>query len=180
MLNKTDFKSFDWSEDDVNFLYLIRNDKLFLKFCTKRNYTVDFECFRDELRKDFEDDRCDQYIIVNFENKKIGTVYSYSFNGFDNSVFFSIFLVKNYQNYGYGVSAVLGFLKLIFKKYNLEKVFFDVYEHNISVINMILRLQNVFLKVNNYMSEKEICYQKCYVQRFMASKKSLYWLLDFK
>jgi len=172
-IERIGFIKFEWQQEYLIFLLNIRNNSDFLKLCTKRNNVVNLEEFRNELKNDFNDDRYEQYIIINSKDNLIGTVYSYSFNRMKKYFFFSIFLVSEYRKYGYGVGAILGFLKMSFAKNDLEKIYFDVYEYNDKVLNMTSRLRKIFEKVEQFTNRREIDNDKYDILRFVVYRNKV-------
>jgi len=171
---KVTFQDFCFERNFQSFLFIIRNEEDFLKFCTKRKNKVNFVDFQKEIKEDFLNGRMEQKIIINMENKKIGTVYAYSLNTFEKYCFFSIFLFKKYQNNVYGVASVFGYLSIMFEKYFIDKIFFDVYEYNENVLKMIRKLKKIFIFVKYFPEKKELNGIQYGIFRFVIFRSALW------
>ena len=115
--------------EDMEKLLEWRNEKTFLDGCTHRNSKISMKEFEEELKSDFEFDRHIQTIIYNKKKKeKIGTLWSYQYN--DNSVYISTYLDPKNQKKSYGVEAFVDFMKFLFEKEGIDKIYTEVYSNN--------------------------------------------------
>lgn len=121
-------------------LYKWRNESSFTTNCTGRSKIDEFEKFEKELEADFKRDRHLQFLIC-WKGKPIGTIFSYSFNKIDNYTFISVFIEPQYTNRSFGIKAFSIFTILLFEKFNVYKVYFDIYEYNTSMISIIEKCQ---------------------------------------
>jgi RimJ/RimL family protein N-acetyltransferase len=176
-LNNVVLKRITNSDLDLNFLYSIRISDNFLKFCSRKRDYLKFDEFKLELKNDFDYDRHIQFIIKKLNDQFIGTIYSYSYNSFDRYLFFSVFLLDDYQNYGYGVGSIFNFLRIAFRNYNLFKVYFDVYEYNYNVLNMISKCNDIFVQEGCFIQHREFDGNRYNMLRFAIYRESLGWLL---
>jgi len=117
--------------EDMEKLLEWRNEKTFLDGCTHRNSKISMKEFEEELKSDFEFDRHIQTIIYNKKKKeKIGTLWSYQYNDNDNSVYISVYLDPKNQKKSYGVEAFVDFMKFLFEKEGIDKIYTEVYSNN--------------------------------------------------
>ena len=122
---------FEGQEDLLDILCEWRNTNSFRNLCSTRRNQVDKKEFLDELRSDFKNDRCIQFVI--FENDSriaLGTVYAYGLNQTDGHVFGTIYLDDKRTNKGYGIEAFRLFGQHIFELYGLHKLYAEVYAYN--------------------------------------------------
>lgn len=121
-------------------LYKWRNESSFVTNLTGRSKIENIEEFENELKSDFKKDRLLQFIII-LNNVPIGTIFSYSFNQIDKYTFISVFIESQYVNRTFGIRAISIFANFLFQVYDLYKVYFDIYEYNIRMINIVEKAQ---------------------------------------
>jgi RimJ/RimL family protein N-acetyltransferase len=128
-------------EQDLKTLFTWRNSDSFIKFCTVRKKSVNFDEFYQELKRDFERDRYSQMIIrLKRSNAPIGTVYCYNLNREHGFAFVTIFLEDQFQRKGFGIEAFGSFLCWLFDSLpELYKVYAEVYEINEHSISCLTR-----------------------------------------
>ncbi len=95
--------------------------------------TTSITAFIAELQWQFLTSRDLQFVIYK-DSKPVGTIFGYDHSSVDKHMVFSLYLDKS--AYGSGVRATLMFLQFVFDKYNLEKIYTDVYDTNKHVVNM--------------------------------------------
>lgn len=126
------------TETHLPSLYQWRNSPAFLSNCTNRRETVSYDGFLEELDRDFNRDRHEQFVIQRKgSGELVGTIYSYNLNKVDSYAFITIFLQGGRQHMGYGVDAVALFLRRLFMTHNLFKVYMEVYEYNLPALSAI-------------------------------------------
>ena len=119
------------AEADLSILCEWRNSDVFLKNCSNRRNHVTVEEFAIELKKDFERDRHEQFIIeLRRAGEPIGTIYSYNFRSADGYAFVTTFLADGFRNKGYGAEAFAIFLYHLFTVHDLYKVYTEIYSYN--------------------------------------------------
>ena len=125
--------------NDLEFLYCWRNSQSFIDKCTHRHQSVTMEAFCAELENDLVRDRHEQYLICRrFDGLPIGTIFSYNLNRIDGYVFITIFLSDDYVGSGLGVEAFILFSIYLIQKFNLFKIYTDVYEYNLLSLKTML------------------------------------------
>lgn len=129
------------SDENIPQLFKWRNSISFVQYLTTRPLSPDIDSFILELKKDFNTDRHQQFIIFK-DTHYIGTIYSYSYNSIDKFCFISIYVDDRYTKLGHGIKACLLFCNYLFEKFGLFKIYFDVYEYNTAIINLLNR-QNI-------------------------------------
>lgn len=145
------------NDDHLRLLFKWRNSDSFLNYLTARPKSKSLEDFKIEIKNDFSNDRHLQYII-SFQEAYIGTIYSYSFNKLDKYCFISVFTVDKVYNSGLGIKAVVVFSKFLFERFDLFKIYFDIYEFNFSLITALKKrgigLEGHFLKQHLYKGKR--------------------------
>lgn len=126
-------------EKDFAFLHKLRNSLEFIKLCSMRRSLVGFDEFVEELRRDFSRDRHQQFLIQlkSTGPPGIGTIFTYNLNLVDGYVFFTICLVEQYQNRGYGVEAVACLVRYLFNFFPLHKIYVEAYDYNRASLNIL-------------------------------------------
>lgn len=119
----------DLLEIDIPTLYQWRNSISFLNNCTHRNKLSSVKQFKKELNSDFNSDRLLQAMIF-ASQKPIGTIFSYGYNSHDLYCFVTTFISDGNQNFGFGLKSFILFCNYHFEKYNLYKIYADIYEYN--------------------------------------------------
>ncbi len=95
--------------------------------------------FQAEFRRSFESGRHWQSIVRCESGGAIGTIYSYDYSERDSCCSVTLYLAEEHRSLGRGVFAALRFCHMLFDELKLFKVYFDVYESNQPVINMLIR-----------------------------------------
>ncbi len=128
----------EWEVHDLELLYMWRNSKDYLDFCSLRKVSNSFDEFKDEFYQDLNIDRQDQFIILRKADEiEIGTIFLYGLNIFHQNAFITTFIDESMHNKGYGVEAFAIFCIYAFEKYNLHKIISDVYSNNSTVPKML-------------------------------------------
>ncbi len=128
------------TKDDYNLLWRWRNDKVFILNCTKKKDEISFNDFVKELDYDFRVDRHEQYIVCKKTTSvPIGTIFSYNFSEYDKHLFITLYLEKEFTNFGYGVDAFLLLSCYVMEEYDLFKIYTDVYAHNVKSLKPLLK-----------------------------------------
>lgn len=115
---------------DYPFLFEIRNNLNDLHLWSVRRHIL--PCL-DDFVAEFEYDlRNDKHIflIVEYEGRPIGFVFSYSPQFIDGNCYATIYLVPEARVKGLGPFAMGRFLIYLFNTFNFHKVYFDVYSYN--------------------------------------------------
>ncbi len=125
---------------DLPQLHAWRNDSCWLLRCSHRRTAVSFEEFVAELENDFNFDRHLQMVIELISSKEsIGTIWSYGYRPDDSIASVSIFLAEKFRLRGFGIYAMFLFLQHLFDKYELFKVYTDVYSYNRESLSLLDR-----------------------------------------
>lgn len=117
-------------------LFSWRNADDFMRLCSTRRNPVSPEEFREEMRRDINKDRHEQFMIVR-DKECIGTIYSYNLNRTDGHVFVTTFVAGPWRNRGYGARSMVVFLEYLFREFGLYKVYADVYSYNSESLNAL-------------------------------------------
>lgn len=125
--------------DDIPLLLAWRNSKSFRHLCTRRKTVVSEAEFSKELQEDFRFDRCEQAIIV-VDDMPAGTVYAYRYSVTGKHVYVSIFLSEEFRGHALGAYALAKFVANIFGRFEMHKIYFEVYSHNKPVVRLLSRL----------------------------------------
>lgn len=123
-------------EEHLPMLFLWRNSNDFMELCSTRRNSVSLEDFKTELDSDLKRDRHLQFMIAR-KNEYIGTVYSYSLNRTDGHAFVTTYLAKDWRDRGCGAEAVVVFLEYLFRKYELYKIYAEVYSYNLESLRAL-------------------------------------------
>ena len=159
-------------EEDLAILHKWRNDTDFLAFCSNRRFLLSFEEFKAEFQKDFENDRHLQMTIkLKSTGDLIGTVYYYGLKGVDGFVFITIFLERTYRRKGYGAEAVALFAKHLFSKFNILKIYLDVYEYNLDSLYIMQKAN--FSEEGRFLKQRKFGGQRYDVFRFAIYKEDI-------
>jgi diamine N-acetyltransferase len=118
-------------EEDIRFLFGLRNDVEHLYLWTTRREVVSFTEFQDELRHDERLGMLRLIIEKRDTGERIGTVFSYDHNRVDRHCSIVTVLCPTARRRGYGAEATALFLRYLFAYLNLEKVYAQVYEFNL-------------------------------------------------
>jgi len=116
-------------DKDMPLLFQWRNDARTMHLWIGRNFPVSWEQFKDELFADFNRDRHIQ-LMIEKGKQTIGTIYSYSPNFSDGTVFVTTYLSADYTKRGYGVEALLLFADYLMTYYPFRKIYLESYEYN--------------------------------------------------
>ncbi len=117
-----------------------RNSEHYSRFCSTRDTVVTLEEFEKELQHDFSNDRHHQYIIRRMSDRlPIGTIFSYKYNKRDGNVFVTTYIVEKFQKLSYGAEAHALFIHYLFSKFNLHKIYVEVYLNNSSSLGPIIK-----------------------------------------
>ncbi len=130
-------------------LFKWRNESSFINNCTMRPCIEDINKFENELKSDFNKDRHLQFVIL-WREEPVGTVFSYSFNKIDQYVFTTLFIDSKYANKSLGIRVFSAYSNFLFQEFNLFKIYFDIYEYNHIMVNIIEKcgfsLEGIFKK----------------------------------
>lgn len=177
-MKKNSLKLIQIERTHLPILFNWRNESSFINNCTGRNKINDIEKFDKELKSDFQKDRHLQYLIL-LKERPIGTIYSYSFNDIDKTLFISVYIEPEFANYSYGIRAFTMFSKYLFNEFKIYKIYFDIYEYNIKMITVLEKcgfaLEGVF-KNQHFFQD-----QRYDVSRYAFYKDNmLFWSNKFK
>lgn len=118
-------------ENDYPLLFQWRNNPGYIKLCSTRRYSVNWQHFLKELKIDFRCNRHLQFLIeLQSSQQPIGTIFSFSLNKIDGYVFITIFLEEKFVGKGFGVDAVALLIVHLFSILPIHKVYFDVFGYN--------------------------------------------------
>lgn len=141
----------------MSILFKWRNEPSFISMCTSRNQLYSIEAFDKELSFDFHNDRHSQFLIC-FNQKPIGTIFTYSYNEIDKYAFVSVFIEGQYANKSYGIKAFLILCKQLFEQLKLYKVYIDIYEYNRKMLSIMTKckfsLEGVFKNQHVYNNKR--------------------------
>lgn len=154
-------------------LYKWRNESSFVTNCTARSKLDSINEFEEELNSDFKKDRHLQFLIY-LRQMPIGTIYSYSFSRIDKYTFISVFIESQYANKSFGIKAFSIFTNSLFQKFDLYKVYFDIYEYNSKVISIFEKCQ--FSLEGVFKNQHQINNKRYDVRRYAFYKKDMqFW-----
>jgi RimJ/RimL family protein N-acetyltransferase len=97
------------------------------------------EEFAGELDQDFRRDRHSQVIVESNEGYPLGTMYSYDYSPEDAYLFLTIYIEDAGKHPTVGPIAFMLFCRQLFERWQLFKIYLDVYEHNASVARQLRR-----------------------------------------
>lgn len=150
------------SQSNIEILFHWRNSSQFLQYCTNRKALSNVIEFEEELKRDFSIDRHLQFLIL-YNNRLLGTIYSYSFNKFDKYCFVSVFTDINSIGNGFSALATIKFCSKLFDEYDLFKIYFDVYEYNSNVISLLqkreIQVEGIFKKQHIFLNNRYDVYR---------------------
>lgn len=70
-------------------------------------------------------------IVINIKsNLPIGFIYSYNYNTYDEYIYVTLFIQKEFRNLTFGAEAGILFFDYLFKYYPIRKVYCTVYDYN--------------------------------------------------
>jgi len=78
-------------------------------------------------------------MIRKSDDEPIGTIFAYGYCRADGYLFVSAFVEDHSRCKGYGAIAFSSFARTLFERYDLYKIYADVYEHNHTVTSQLLR-----------------------------------------
>ncbi|RYE50744.1 MAG: N-acetyltransferase [Sphingobacteriales bacterium] len=133
-----------YNDSYTNHLFVWRNTSLFLSNLTARPAIDDLRQFKTEIQRDFSTDRHEQFVIL-VDEYPVGTIYSYSLNKIDKYCFVSVFIIDTLISSGFGAKATILFCRYLFDKYELYKIYFDIYDYNKLVV-ALLKKKNISLE----------------------------------
>ena len=125
------------TEQDYHYIYqkmMSEDQSLFSIRLVFNTESVFKDWFIDRLNNDFHD-----FYIIKLDDNPIGFVYDYDFFLKDGHCKIVAYIEKKYQVTGYGCSAVITFIDLLFRLYPLRKIYTTVYDYNIQSLNSNLR-----------------------------------------
>ncbi len=127
-------------DEDISLLWTWRSSDAYRSLCSSRDFFVTREQFVEELSKDREGDRHEQYMIVRKRDKlPIGTIFSYGYSECDGHVFVTCFIDTPCVGKGYGVHATALFVTYLSLEYGIYKVYMDVYADNLASLYLLSR-----------------------------------------
>lgn len=100
-----------------------------MNFCSTRRNEISIYEFVKELANDLSRDRADQMVIVH-GNLLVGTIFTYGLSRTDAFAYITIYIDHKFEKMGYGAEAFVVYLEYVFKKFELYKIYADVYEYN--------------------------------------------------
>ncbi len=159
------------SEKDLPVLFSWRNSATFRKFCSKRRIEISYENFVTELRNDLRSDRLEQAVIRNRKGILVGTIFSYEYCADDGYLFVSIYLDEAERDFGYGVAAMVVFCSEMFRRYQLFKLYVDVYSHNVSVVAQLEPAG--FVQEGRFLRHRREGENRCDMLRFALYRTAL-------
>jgi RimJ/RimL family protein N-acetyltransferase len=129
----------DITEDNIETLYLWRENEVFRKFCSVRRDSVSFEEFKEELATDFKRDRFKQLIAFRKKNNQpVGTIWAYNLNLTDGYVFITTFVNPEYEKSGYGIELFAAMMSFLFQELpELHKIYTEAYSYNTHSISIM-------------------------------------------
>lgn len=139
-MNKQSMYIREITNADLPQLYIWRNNDDFLNLCTNRRNKLSFTEFGYEINKDLRCDRLVQVVAVSSTGILMGTLYAYRFNEIDCTVYLTIYFSSEFRNHGYGVKALVLFGRYLFQKFNIFKLYVEVYSYNEKVIKVLERV----------------------------------------
>jgi RimJ/RimL family protein N-acetyltransferase len=119
-----------YQEDDLPFLYELRNDTSSLYLWSGRRELVSPFAFRDELKYDEQNGMLRLIIEKRSGGDRLGMVFSYDHARSDRHCSIATVLRPQVRQRGYGAEATALFLRYLFAYMGLEKVYAMVYEYN--------------------------------------------------
>ncbi len=167
-------------KSETNLVFNWRNSIDYQNLCSCRKYSVSYSEFVEEIKNDFLHDRHEQYII----KKKtkllpIGTIFSYNYNKIQKNIFITTFIDTAYRNSIYGAESHILMLYQLFQRFDICKIYADVYIFNIHSINTLLNggylIESVFKKQN---SDFVIC--RFYITKDIFYKKFKVFIENYK
>jgi RimJ/RimL family protein N-acetyltransferase len=163
--------------NDYEILFGWRNSASFLNYCTNRKPIENLEKFIKEIETDFSKDRHIQFLIL-FKEKAIGTIYSYGYNSFDRYCFITTYVCEEYKHLGLGIKAFIMFSELLFTKYNLFKIYSDVYEYNINSMSLFIKskmkIEGTFIRQHLFEGDRYDVIRFAFYQDDITSTTSKY------
>lgn len=123
-------------DEDLELLCQWRNSPEFFAFCSQHVSTVEVDKFAEELAASFKQGRHWQSIICPAVGEPCGTIYSYDYSKRNKYCFVSVY-VQNHRAGGIGLFATMAFCYALFRELSLYKIYFEVHEHNTSVVKML-------------------------------------------
>ena len=113
-----------------------RNSDDWMRFCTVHKHTVVLEDFYDEMRRAFNNDRHEQYVIYKAD-VSIGTIYSYGYSAQHRHVFISVFISPEHRLGNAGIISCLLLLERYLSEYEIVKAYTDVYAYNLKMVKFL-------------------------------------------
>lgn len=128
----------EFTEKDIPVLYAWRNTEDYIENCTNRAPLQTIEEFRLEMERDFARSRHLQMMIrKKSEDAPSGTIYSYHYNEVDQYAYITVYVTPEYRNSGIGLNAFFHFGMYLFNELGLYKIYFDVYEYNQRMLDIL-------------------------------------------
>lgn len=123
------------SKKDIDSLYLIfaREDQFLystnLRFNTKQSFE---KWINDRVGTDFHD-----FFLVKDKSKNnlIGYVHDYDFSLIDGHCKLTLYIDEEYRKTGIGGFVAINFIKYLFSRYPLRKVYSTIYDYNSESLN---------------------------------------------
>ncbi len=117
-----------------------------LNILPKRQY-ITFEQFESTFKRHIQSKYTEFKIISNDKGDFIGFVIAYDYMKNDNHMKITVYIKPEFQSRFYGIFAAAKFIDYLFKFYNINKIFTEVYEFN-----------NVSLKIHDSLG---LCKEAC-------------------
>lgn len=118
-------------ENDLQTLYVWRNQSDFLRLFSPRRTVVSYEKFVAEHKRDTERERHLQFIAEKAgKSKVLGTVYSYNLNLVDGHVFIGGYMPGDTRGLGYGAISCALYISYLFEFFPLYKIYFEAVDYN--------------------------------------------------
>lgn len=160
------------TEDHLPILHEWRNSESFINLCSMRRNIVSFEDFQKELRSDFRRDRYQQMIVYRISQPcPIGTIFSYNFNQMDGHVFLTTYIEDKLNGIGYGAEAFFLYGLELFKKFNLYKIYTDIYSYNKLSISTLKHYS--FVQEGCFKGHRLFNNQRCDLIRFAFYRENI-------
>lgn len=160
---------------EVEMVLVWRNSDSYRNFCSNRKGVVSEDSFVKELEHDFRTDRHEQYIIRKIDKEPVGTIFSYNFNQANGYVFVTTFLSEDYCHSIYGAEAHGLMVRQLFERYNLSKIYVEVYLSNIVSLKTMLQAGYILESID--IRQKD--FKEQFVAKLSMSTEQIYSLIDF-
>jgi len=136
---KIHFRRFNYSKDlELLYTYMLCEEHQMLFSHSFQSHNINM--FEHWLTEKFaRNEYHDFFIIENDCHKTIGFTFSYEFFALDAHCKFTLCLLDDYKNIGYGAVAALKMIDYMFKKYPLKRLFVSVFDYNNNSISNITK-----------------------------------------